>query len=93
MDAPFATMDSHFKSTVPRGLRQAIPQLVLVTNHDQWDGEVEAALSDSIGASYVLELHRPGESSTTVRFRGAEVDYVVGESDSAFDWTEIRKIG
>ncbi len=92
MDAPFATMDRYFKQTVPAGLRKVVPQLILASSYDQWTGEVETALGDAVGASYVLELHKPGESNRTVFFRGTDVDYVVGENDTAFDWTEIQKV-
>lgn len=92
MDAPFATMDSHFKQTVPVGLRKTVPQLVLVTNHDQWTGEVEASLGNAVGAAYVLALHAPKETGTTVHYRGVPVDYVIGDPDSAYDWSEIKEI-
>lgn len=92
MDAPFATMDSHFKRAVPAGLRRTVPQLVLVTNHDQWVGEVEAALDNAVGAAYALELHAPKDTGTTINFRGGPVDYVVADQDTAFDWSEIKEI-
>ncbi len=91
MDAPFATMDTHFKRSVPSGLRSIIPQLILISNHDQWKEEVEEVLSSGVGKAYVLRLHGAKEART-IPFRGNEIDYVVPEIDTAFDWTEIEEI-
>jgi DNA sulfur modification protein DndD len=60
MDAPFAHMDRHFKHTVPTGLRGVVPQVIILTNSDQWGGEVEEVLRGSIGGAYILELHIRG---------------------------------
>lgn len=94
MDAPFATMDTEFKSRVPVGLRAVVPQIVLFSSYDQWSGEVEAAMESSVGARYVLELHRPGDidSGKSVLFSGRPVDYVVPEPGTHFDWSEIREV-
>lgn len=94
MDAPFATMDTDFKTRVPGGLRAVVPQLVIFSSYDQWKGEVEAALGPSVGARYVLELHRPGDvdSGKTIPFGNGLVDYVVAEPQTHLDWSEIREV-
>lgn len=94
MDAPFATMDAHFKRTVPSGLREVVPQMVLIINYDQWKGEVESVLQPSIGSAYVLELHTPGgqETDSSVEFGGGTLDYVVGESHADTDWSIVKEI-
>jgi DNA sulfur modification protein DndD len=94
MDAPFATMDSHFKRTVPSGLREVVPQMVLIINYDQWKGEVESVLKHAIGSANVLELHTPGGQGMdiSVKFGIGNVDYVVGESDADTDWSIIRQV-
>ena len=94
MDAPFATMDSHFKRTVPLGLRKVVPQMVVIINHDQWEGEVAEVLQPSIGNAYVLELHTPGgqETDFSVSFGGQTLDYVVGEADVDTDWSVIHEV-
>jgi DNA sulfur modification protein DndD len=94
MDAPFATMDAHFKRTLPQGLVELVPQIVLVTSHDQWDGEIEDVMGRAVGKAYALELHNPrlGESSRTVRFRNQPVSYEVSEPGEANDWTVIKEI-
>ena len=94
MDAPFATMDKHFKRTVPSGLRTVVPQMVLLSNFDQWTGEVDDALRSSIGAAYALELHIPGDEgkNSSIRFQDRNVDYVIAEPDAATDWTIIQKV-
>ena len=94
MDAPFATMDSHFKRTVPLGLRTVVPQMVVIINHDQWDGEVSEVLQTSTGNAYVLELHTPGgeETDISVPFGGQNLDYVVGEQDVDTDWSVINEV-
>lgn len=92
MDAPFATMDKYFKQTVPPGLRAVVPQMVIISNYDQWSGDVESMLRSSVGESYVLELHIPGkgDEGISVPFAGRTVDYVVPEPGAATDWTIIR---
>jgi len=94
MDAPFATMDSHFKRTVPLGLRKVVPQMVVIINHDQWSGEVAETLQSSIGNAYVLELHTPGgeDTDTTILFNGRNLDYVVSEQDANTDWSIIKEV-
>lgn len=90
MDAPFATMDAYFKKTVPRGLRTAVPQIVLLTNFDHWRGEVEASFGKAMGACYVLELHTPAVDETrTVKVGKSSVDYVVSERNADTDWSSI----
>ncbi len=94
MDAPFATMDAHFKRTVPSGLRTVVPQMVLIINHDQWDGEVESVLQPAVGSAYVLELHTPGgqEMDISVPYGGGSCDYVVGEPGAQTDWTIVKEV-
>jgi|GEM_PF-1935833 len=94
MDAPFATMDKHFKQSVPKGLRSVVPQMILLTSYDQWTGEVDAALRSSIGAAYALELHIPGDEdkASSIPFQDRTVDYVIAESDAATDWTILKEV-
>ncbi|PAY16674.1 hypothetical protein CKO51_25635 [Rhodopirellula sp. SM50] len=94
MDAPFATMDAHFKKTVPSGLREVVPQMVLIINYDQWEGEVESALQPCVGSAHVLELHTPGGENTdiTIEFGGSTLDYVVSESDVETDWSIVKEV-
>lgn len=94
MDAPFATMDKHFKRAVPGGLRGVVPQVVLLSSYDQWSGEVEAALRTAVGAAYVLELHVPGkgDEGVSIPFAGQKFDYVIAEPDAMTDWTTIREV-
>ncbi len=94
MDAPFATMDQHFKRSVPNGLRTVVPQMILLSNYDQWTGEVDSVLRSSIGAAYALELHIPGDvdQSTTVPFQDRNVDYVIAEPEAPTDWTIIQQV-
>lgn len=94
MDAPFAKMDTYFKRTVPDGLRQCVPQVVLISSNDQWTGEVEEGLSSSVGRAYVLELHRSGhpDDGSTIVFGDSDVDYVVVDPDAETDWSIARGI-
>lgn len=92
MDAPFATMDDHFKRTIPVGLRKIVRQLVLVSSRDQWEGIVQEVLEGSIGRIYVLELHGPEVESTSIELNGREVEYKVREPGEPYDWTIIREI-
>jgi DNA sulfur modification protein DndD len=94
MDAPFAHMDRHFKQTVPAGLRAVVPQVIILSNSDQWGGDVEGVLSGAVGQAYVLELHIPGgeDAGSSVTIGGKTVDYVVSEQDAATDWSVIREV-
>ena len=94
MDAPFATMDQHFKRTVPAGIREVVPQIVLIINYDQWQGEVEEVLRSKIGEASVLELHTPGAevNDDSIPFEGQSIGYVVSEPDASTDWSVIRKV-
>lgn len=94
MDAPFAHMDRHFKQTVPAGLRMVVPQVIILSNSDQWGGDVEGVLSGAVGQAYVLELHLPGDEDdgSSVTFGGKTLDYVVAERDATMDWTLIREV-
>ncbi|QDT16784.1 AAA family ATPase [Alienimonas californiensis] len=95
MDAPFATMDEHFKRHVPAGLRRVVPQIVLITSWDQWSGDVSDTLGDSVDKAYVLELHNQGDPSKVRSITwapGTEVPYVVPERDAVTDWSELVEI-
>lgn len=94
MDAPFAHMDHHFKQSVPAGLRAVVPQVIILSNSDQWGGDVEGALRGAVGQGYVLELHLPGgeDAGSSVSLCGKTMDYVVGEQDATTDWTLIREV-
>ena len=92
MDAPFSTMDKHFKTMVPSGLREVVPQIILMTNHDQWTGAVEDALRQFIGEGYVLELHLNKGEDSSINWNGTKVDYVVAEPEATTDWSVFRKV-
>lgn len=94
MDAPFATMDRYFKQAVPTGLRQVVPQMAIISNYDQWSGDVENVLRPALGSAYVLELHTPGnnEDNNSIQFGGQAIDYVIGEPEAVTDWSQIREV-
>ena len=86
--------DRHFKQSVPAGLRAVVPQVIILSNSDQWGGEVEDVLRGAVGQAYVLELHIPGEeeAGSSVSFVGETLDYVVSEEDATTDWSVIREV-
>jgi len=94
MDAPFATMDSFFKTNISRGLRKVVPQIVLISSGDQFRGEVSAELTPHTGKWYVLELHRTDSQGKdlSIDLCGRSVPYVVGEPGAITDWTVIREV-
>lgn len=94
MDAPFAHMGHYFKSTVPARLREVVPQVVIISSHDQWEDEVEDSLRGYVGAAYVLVLHRPGDidSSSSIKLLGDTVDYVVPAIGEELDWSIISEV-
>jgi DNA sulfur modification protein DndD len=94
MDAPFATMDQFFKTQVPRGLADVVPQIALISSYDQWKDEVAGELGPRVGRWYVLELHRTDAQGQDLEIpiRGRRVPYVVGEAAAMTDWSIIREI-
>ena len=94
MDAPFAKMDEDFKRKVPVGLAGNVPQILLISNLDQWRGDVADGLEAKVGKAYVLSLHKPGEQSgcRKVKAFGKDVDYVITDEAGPMDWTEIREV-
>lgn len=92
MDAPFATMDEHFKRTVPAGLLEMVPQLVLISSFDQWEGQIKESLEKKIGKAYVLELHGPEVETKQVKLGKTMVAYKLHEPDAVYDWTEVKEV-
>jgi DNA sulfur modification protein DndD len=94
MDAPFAKMDEDFKRKVPTGLAGNVPQILLISNLDQWRGDVADGLQSRVGKAYVLSLHKPGEegSRRMVKAFGKDVDYVITDEEGPMDWTEIKEV-
>lgn len=94
MDAPFAKMDVEFKTRVPAGLAENVPQIILISSVDQWSGMVANALAPSTDKAYVLVLHKPGDSGDIRRVQafGEEVDYVITDEQGSTDWSEIREV-
>jgi hypothetical protein len=68
--------------------------MVILSNYDQWSGEVEHVLRPAMGEAYVLELHIPGDegAGTSISFGGRSIDYVVPEHGAVTDWTTIREV-
>ena len=95
MDAPFAKMDTQFKERVPKGLARAVPQMVVISSIDQWNGVVSEVLEGMVDRAFVLTLHRPGSDAEarTVRVLGTEVDYAISETDGFdSDWTALQEV-
>jgi DNA sulfur modification protein DndD len=94
MDAPFAKMDRDFKERIPEGLRRVVPQIVLITNNEQWKGAIADRLGPYAGKSYVIELHRPGdgEDGKQVEFLSQTVEYVVSERGIIRDWSILKEV-
>jgi DNA sulfur modification protein DndD len=94
MDAPFATMDAHFKTHLPRGLVDLVPQLILVTSFDQWTGDIASVMGNSVDRAYVLELHNPrlSDSARTITINGRSVPYEVPALDASADWSVITEV-
>jgi hypothetical protein len=86
-------MDTYYKTTIPRGLAEIVPQIVLISSYDQWEGEVAGALEARAARRYVLELHKPGREGQDrqIQFGGRSVDYEVCEHAETTDWSVIRE--
>jgi len=94
MDAPFATMDRYFKTQIPRGLAEVVPQIVLISSYDQFEGEVATEMGPRAGRWYVLELHRTDSQGKdlNIPLNGRTVPYVIGEQGAVTDWTVVKEI-
>ena len=80
MDAPFAKMDEHFREKVPPYLANTVPQVVIITSSNQWDGTVASSLGQHVGRSYVLRLHTSAAEDKDVDYLGRKVKYVIRDT-------------
>ena len=99
MDSPFGSLDPNHRSQICKNLHVLADQVVLLVTGTQWRGEVESALSDAVGKSYVLTYHTPrddihgiaGAHGTNIKLNGATYDLVV-RSEGDFEFTEIKEV-
>jgi DNA sulfur modification protein DndD len=92
MDAPFAKMDDHFRTTVPNYLSRVVPQIIIINSVGQWRGQVEEGLRSRVGQAYLLHLHTSGGETRTVDFLGRSVDYVVNDATADPDFSLIEEL-
>jgi DNA sulfur modification protein DndD len=99
MDSPFGSLDPNHRSQICKNLHVLADQVALLVTGTQWRGEVESALSGSVGKSYVLTYHTPrddihgvaGDHGTNIKLNGGTYDLVV-RSEGDFEFTEIKEV-
>ena len=98
MDSPFGSLDPNHREQLCKNLGLLADQVTIMLTGTQWRGEVEEALSDAIGRTYVLTYHTPRdveeigrENATQMAIGGQVYDLVVRSTDE-FEFTEIREV-
>ena len=94
MDAPFAKMDEDFKRKVPTGLAGNVPQILLISNLDQWRGDVRRRPPSKSWEGLRPDVTQawPRSARRKVKFFGKDVDYVITDEEGPMDWTEIKEV-
>lgn len=95
LDAPFGQLGREFREATARHLVGAIEQPVFLLLNEQWEGAVERALSDSVGACYRLLNHvRIDETKPVpiVHFRGRSYELWAKDNASDENYTTIERI-
>lgn len=59
VDSPYGELDTEYKKSISKVLKQLAPQIVLLLNQSQWDKNIEEIFSDSLSNVYRLIAHRP----------------------------------
>ena len=59
VDSPYGELDTEYKKSISKVLKQLAPQVVLLLNQSQWDKNIEEIFSDSLSNVYRLIAHRP----------------------------------
>ena len=72
MDAPFNNVDSMYGPRIADVVSKETPQVILMTNPQQWKGLIENTLRQYVGAEYLIVKHsnskktKEGETGTVV---------------------------
>lgn len=75
MDAPFNNVDSIYGPKIAEILPQATPQVILMTNPQQWHGVIESVLRPFVGSEYLIV------KNSNVVEQAASVHLPSGEKD------------
>jgi len=59
VDSPYGELDTEYKKSISKVLKELAPQVVLLLNQSQWDINIEEIFSDSLSNVYRLIAHRP----------------------------------
>jgi DNA sulfur modification protein DndD len=59
VDSPYGELDTEYKKSISKILKQLAPQVVLLLNQSQWDKNIEEIFSNSLSNVYRLIAHRP----------------------------------
>lgn len=55
MDSPFGDLDGTHKENVAKGIPTLASQVIVILSEDKWQGEVENAMRDKVGAIYEMQ--------------------------------------
>ena len=72
MDAPFNNVDTMYGPRIADVVSKETPQVILMTNPQQWKGLIENTLREYVGAEYLIVKHsnskktKEGKNSSVV---------------------------
>ena len=60
LDAPFGVLDNTYKANVARTIPETVDQVVFLLSSSHWEGLVDEAIRDRVGAEYTLQVEVAG---------------------------------
>ena len=94
LDSPFGQLDDTYRTTTAEFIPKMARQVVLLVSRSQGSDDVLSALSDKLGAEYLLVRHNtePAGGRPPERRYFGEKEYPTVVFESQYDGTEIVKV-
>jgi DNA sulfur modification protein DndD len=94
VDSPYGELDTEYKKSISKVLKQLAPQVILLLNQSQWDRNIEEIFSNSLSNVYRLIAHRPklkflDVQKNVVNFKGKAYELEVVDEK---EFTTIERI-
>ena len=94
VDSPYGELDTEYKKSISKVLKQLAPQVVLLLNQSQWDKNIEKIFSDSSSNVYRLVAHRPklkflDTQKNIINFKGRSYELEIMDNK---EFTTIERI-
>lgn len=93
MDSPFGSLGPTYRRQVADHISILADQVVIMVTDTQWRNEVEHAVKERLGASYILEYYSPKEqlSREIIEVNGCSFD-LIKQSPSDYEYTKVLEI-